>query len=172
MQWLNKFEVGRCSICVLFFDIHQCHVSLTSRDPNIYIRTLKRQFSLKGFELIESESFDVGCLNYWDRVSEKYMWRYLMHSAGFKIVNQDGSFFDRVEDETRDTIKIDATKKLLQIKVKPANSIIRAEYKSRKRRFLPKQVINRLILKNNSEQRAYSNFEKRLLGLTTIFQNP
>lgn len=166
-NWMDKIQHRCISICILFFRDRSCHVSSTAQPAEKYLPALIRIFRKSGFETIATEVVSVSHTNHWGRVDDKYMWRFLMHAAGFRIVNQDGSFFENVEGETLERIKAQALKHYDFLSVRPALILIAADSKMRRRPFLPRQTIQR-ILRGACQTLRYSNIESVIFGLETV----
>lgn len=163
MDYLRKFEYDDCALCIMYFANRRCHVALTTRnDPQKQVKNLVRSFGKKQLEVVGSDIIALGSVNYWNRVHDKYQWRFLMYLAGFEIVNQNGTVFHNVESETWDQPKRMAMEMYLRHAIRPAISIVRAECVKRRRNFLPQQVIRKAIIGSSEEQRKYNEFEKRL----------
>lgn len=166
-NWIDKIQYKCISICIIFFRDRSCHVSSTAQPAEKYLPALIRIFRQKGFETLAAEVVSVSHSNHWGRVDDKYMWRYLMHAAGFRIVNQDGSFFEDVDAQTLDRIKDEALKHYEFLSHRPALSLIAAESKRRRSPFLPRQAVQRL-LRGASHTLRYNHIERVVLGLEMV----
>lgn len=166
MKYLDKFSVDRCFICVLFFANRHCHVALTSQEnPGKFVAGLASRFLKIGLDSTQNFIASLGYVNHWERVQDKYRWRYLMHIANFQIVNLDGSEFRGVDvaNETWDELKLDAWRELDRYRLRPILNIARAERKRRGRKFLPRQEIREAVANADESDCAYTQFEKDLL---------
>lgn len=166
-SWMDKIQHRCVSICILFFRDRSCHISSTERPAAKHLTALIRTFRQQGFETLATEVVSVSHTNHWGRVDDKYMWRYLMHLAGFRIVNQDGSFFEDVDGETWDRPKVEALKHYEFLSLRPALSLITAESKRRRSPFLPRQAVQRL-LRGACQALRYSHIESVILGLEVV----
>ena len=163
-EYFMKIRSFDRNVCILFFPNRVCHIAVTASKPERFINVLRRRFATIGATVIAESIHPIGGVNHWGCIDGKYVFRYLMHFAGYEIVNQDGSFFTNIEVEARDWVKSKAREQYFFHLDRPFLSIARAELAKRRRKFLPLQVIRRAAIEQ-SAQLMYTPFERRLFHM-------
>jgi len=99
---MSAYDCSDCYILIFFFaDSNLCHVSVSQSEKRA-VSAIRRKFSNIGFDVVDVVSFYNGNAMEFQKIEDKYTWRLVMHYMGFDIINQDGSIFSNVKEETRE----------------------------------------------------------------------